>query len=121
MAIKVLVIDDSDMVRHFHSNILKSSGFDADGAIDGMDALEKAYATNYSIMLCDLNMPRMDGITFIKEYRKTGKETPIIIITTQEELENRKKGYESGANLYITKPVKPDDLILNIKMLLGIM
>lgn len=120
MSIKVLVIDDSDMVRHFHSNILKSSGFDAEGAIDGMDALEKAYANNYSLMLCDLNMPRMDGITFIQEYRKTGKETPIIIITTQEELENRQKGYESGANLYITKPVKPDDLILNIKMLLGI-
>lgn len=121
MAIKVLVIDDSDMVRHFHSNILKSAGFEADGAIDGMDALEKSMKTNYSLMLCDLNMPRMDGITFIKEFRKTGKETPIIIITTQEETENRKMGYESGANLYITKPVKPDDLIMNIKMLLGIL
>jgi len=121
MAIKVLVIDDSDMVRHFHSNILKSAGFDAEGAIDGMDALEKSLKTSYSIMLCDLNMPRMDGITFIKEYRKSGKETPIIIITTQEEAENRKKGFASGANLYITKPVKPDDLIMNMKMLLGIM
>ncbi|WP_022849677.1 response regulator transcription factor [Limisalsivibrio acetivorans] len=120
MAFKVLIIDDSDMVRHFHANILKSAGFDADQAIDGMDALEKTTQNSYSLLLCDLNMPRMDGVTFIKEFRKTGKETPVIIITTQEEAENRKLGYTSGANLYITKPVKPDELIINIKMLLGI-
>ncbi len=120
MAFKVLIVDDSDMVRHFHANILKSAGFDTEQAIDGMDALEKSVKNSFSLILCDLNMPRMDGITFIKELRKTGKETPVIIITTQEEAENRRKGYMSGANLYITKPVKPEELIINIKMLLGI-
>jgi two-component system chemotaxis response regulator CheY len=120
MAFRVLIVDDSDMVRHFHANILKSAGFETDHAIDGMDALEKAMRTNYALILCDLNMPRMDGMTFIKELRKTGRETPVIIITTQEESDNRKKGYMSGANLYITKPVKPEELIINIKMLLGI-
>lgn len=120
MPLKILVVDDSDMVRHFHSNILKAAGFETDNAIDGMDALEKTEKSSCSLILCDLNMPRMDGITFIRELRKNGKETPVIIITTQEEVENRKKGYEAGANLYIVKPVKPDALILNIKMLLGL-
>ena len=121
MKIKILIVDDSDLVRQFHSNILRASGFDTDTAIDGMDALEKALANKYSLIITDLNMPRMDGLTFIKELRKTGNETPVIIITTQEENENRIAGLKAGANLYIVKPVKPQDLITNVKMLLGIL
>ncbi|MGA1846613.1 response regulator transcription factor [Deferribacter abyssi] len=121
MKLKILVVDDSDLVRHFHSNILKASGFDTDTAVDGMDALEKALANNYSLILSDLNMPKMDGLTFIKELRKAGNETPVVIITTQEENENRIAGLKAGANLYIVKPVKPQDLITNVKMLLGIL
>ncbi|HDI78205.1 MAG TPA: response regulator [Desulfobacteraceae bacterium] len=116
---KVLVVDDSPVVRSFHMNILKAAGFQADGASDGIEALEKALSHDYDLILCDINMPNMDGITFIKKYREEEKETPIIIITTQEENIHRKKGYEAGVNLYIVKPVKPSTLTLHIKMLLG--
>jgi two-component system chemotaxis response regulator CheY len=116
---KVLVVDDSRVVRSYHGNILKSAGFQVDGAADGVEALEKALSEEYDIILCDINMPRMDGLTFIKKYRELDKETPIIIITTQEEAINRQKGYEAGANLYIVKPVKPQTLITHVKMLLG--
>ncbi len=116
---KILVVDDSPVVRSFHINILKTAGFQADGACDGVDALEKALTTDYDLILCDINMPNMDGLTFIRKYREEEKETPIIIITTQEEHINRQKGYEAGANLYIVKPVKPSTLTLHIKMLLG--
>jgi len=120
MGFRILVVDDSSLVRNFHSNILQSAGFEADTAIDGMDALEKAMQRNYSLIVTDINMPRMDGITFIEELRKLKNEVPVIVLTTQSEPENRKKALQAGANLYIVKPVKPEQLILNIKMLLGI-
>lgn len=116
---KILVVDDSPVARNFHINILKTSGFGADGAGDGIEALEKALSKLYDLILCDVNMPNMDGLTFIEKYRREEKETPVIVISTQEEAIHKKKGYDSGANLYLVKPVKPDDLVLHIKMLIG--
>jgi len=116
---RVLIVDDSQVVRSFHGNILKSAGFYVEGASDGVEALEMALSRKYDIILCDINMPNMDGLTFVKRYREQERETPIIIITTQEENINRQKGYEAGADLYVVKPVKPNSLITHVKMLLG--
>lgn len=116
----VLVVDDSTVVRNFHMNILKKSGFKTDGAENGVDALEKSLRDNFDLIICDINMPTMDGITFIERYREQVEEdTPIIILTTQEEEINRQKAYASGASLFLAKPVKPDSLLLHIKLLLG--
>lgn len=116
----ILVVDDSPVVRSFHMNILKTAGFTADGASDGLDALEKALAKHYDLILCDINMPNMDGLTFIRKYREEERETPIIIITTQEESIHRRKGFEVGANIYVVKPAKPQKLVMHISMMLGI-
>lgn len=117
---KVLVVDDSPVVRSFHMNILKIEGFMADGASDGIEALEKVLNHRYDLILCDINMPNMDGLTFIKEYREQEPDgPPVIILTTQEEEIHRQKGYASGANLYLVKPVAPNKLILHIKLLMG--
>jgi len=116
---KVLIVDDSEVVRNFHGSILKSAGFSVETAIDGADALEKSLRKDFDIILTDLNMPNMDGLTFVRKYREENKDTPIIIITTQEEALHRIKGYEVGANLYIIKPVKPKALVLHIKMISG--
>jgi len=116
---KVLVVDDSPVVRNFHMSVLKKEGFFVDGASDGAEALEKALTEHFDLILCDINMANMDGLTFIQKYREEEKETPIIIISTQEDEFNKQKGFESGANFYLTKPVKPEKLILNISMLLN--
>jgi len=116
---KILVVDDSPVVRNFHTNILKVSGFNADGACDGAEALEKSLAYPYDLILCDINMPIMDGITFIRRFREQNEKSPIIILTTQEEEIHRKKGYEAGANLYFVKPIRPKSLIMHIKILVG--
>jgi len=116
---KVLIVDDSEVVRNFHGSILKSAGFSVETAIDGADALEKSLRKDFDVILTDLNMPNMDGLTFVRKYREENKDTPIIIITTQEEAIHRIKGYEVGANLYITKPVKPKALVLHVKMISG--
>jgi two-component system, chemotaxis family, chemotaxis protein CheY len=118
---KVLVVDDSPVVRSFHMNILKMSGYAADGAGDGVEGLERSLKTAYDLILCDINMPNMDGLTFIQLYREQDEQmTPIIILTTQEEEIHRLQGYEAGANLYLIKPVNPGNLILHMQLLMGV-
>ncbi len=117
---KVLVVDDSPVVRSFHINILKMSGYLAEGACDGLDALERSLQTGYDLILCDINMPKMDGLTFIRQYREQDEHnTPIIILTTQEEEIHRLQGYKAGANLYLVKPIKPANLVMHMRLLMG--
>ncbi len=116
---KILVVDDSPVARSFHINILKTSGYQAEGAADGIEALEKSLSKSFDLILCDINMPNMDGLTFIEKYRNEERETPVIVISTQEESIHKQKGYDSGANLYLVKPVIPEDLVMHIRMLIG--
>ena len=82
---KVLVVDDSSFVRTYHKSILQQGNYLSEAASNGAEALEKSLSIDYDLILCDINMLIMDGITFIQKYRKSGKETPIIIITSIEE------------------------------------
>lgn len=116
---RILVVDDSQVARNYHINILNSQGFITEAAADGEEALMKAITGRYDLILCDLNMPTMDGLTFIKKFRKEDEETPIIIATTQEEASDRKTGFQAGCNLYITKPISPRELSAKIMMLTG--
>ena len=116
---KILIVDDSSLVRSYHTSILKTANYLSEIAINGAEALEKALLFDFDLILCDINMAVMDGITFIQKYRKAGKETPIIIITTLEESRQKEIGFQAGANVYVAKPAEPDFLIENIKMLLG--
>jgi len=123
MAGKVLIVDDSEMVRNFHSYIVKSLGLEIITAVDGADALEKIYGSDNELLVCitDINMPHMDGYTLIERLRDdpTYEDMPIIIVSTEDEMKDKQRGFEAGANLYLIKPTEPDDLLLNIKMLLG--
>ena len=119
--IKVLIVDDSNMTRNYHAYILRSAGFKIGEASDGYEALEKLLTDEYDIVLSDINMPRMDGITFIKTVREQAdekiREIPIIIISTEDEAEDKRKGFEAGCDFYIVKPVNPEKLVKSIEML----
>lgn len=116
---KVLVVDDSKTVRQYHKEILKQKGYEADEAENGMEALEKALVENYKLFLVDINMPVMDGYSFVKELRakENYRFTPVIMISTEAEDHDRISAYKNGANLYFTKPVKPDDLVTSVDIL----
>ncbi len=116
--IKVLIVDDSKMTRNFHAYILRSAGFNLQEAEDGYDALEKLLTGDFDIILTDINMPRMDGYTLIKNIREMEdyKDIPIIIISTEDEASDKQKGFEAGADFYIVKPVNPQKLLESIKM-----
>ena len=121
---KVLIVDDSEMIRNFHSYIIKTMGLEIITAVDGADALEKIYSSNQELLGCitDINMPNMDGYTFIERLREDPQyeDIPIIIISTEDEFKDRERGFEAGANVYIVKPTDPDVLLENIRMLLGV-
>lgn len=116
---KVLVVDDSKTVRQYHREILKQKGYDVCEAENGMEALEKSLVNEYELFLVDINMPVMDGYSFVKELRgeESYRFTPVIMISTEAEDHDRISAYKNGANLYFTKPVKPDDLVGSVDIL----
>lgn len=121
MANKILVIDDSPIVRNLHTVMLKSAGYEVDKAENGYEALEKAMNEDFDLMVVDINMPKMDGYQFCREIRASErhKDTPLLIVSTESEAEDKMKGFKAGANLYLIKPVKAEVLIENVKMLLA--
>lgn len=115
----VMVVDDSKTVRKYHGSILKSMGIEVIEAENGMEALEKSLSSNVDLYLVDVNMPIMDGYSFVTDLRKQDnyKNVPVIMITTQAKEEDKLSAYKVGANLFETKPIKPDQLQEYIKIL----
>lgn len=118
----ILVVDDSKTVRNLVAFILKSEGFKVTTAENGLDGLEKLYSMEVvDLIISDVNMPRMDGFTFIKAVREQDayKDVPIIILSTEGQEKDIQTGMSFGANLYMVKPAQPEKMVRNIKMLLG--
>ena len=118
----IMVVDDSKTIRNLVAFVLKSEGFKVSTAEDGLDAIEKLYSLEpVDLIVSDVNMPRMDGFTFIAQVREQDiyKDIPIIILSTEGEERDIQKGIQLGANLYMVKPAQPEKMVRNIKMLLG--
>ena len=118
MAKKILIVDDSLTVRMYHRQILEKEGYECDEAENGMEALEKAQLKEYDLYIVDINMPVLDGYSFVKRLREgEGHLAPVIMVSTESETKDMDLAYESGASMYLIKPARPDDLILNANML----
>ena len=117
----ILAVDDSVSMRQMVSFTLKGAGFDVIEAVDGMDALGKAKGKSIDLVLTDVNMPRMDGISLIKELRAQPnfKFTPILMLTTESGVDKKTEGKNAGATGWIVKPFNPDQLLATIKKVLG--
>jgi len=118
----IMVVDDSKTIRNLLAFVIKSEGFKVTAAEDGLDALEKLYSMGtVDLIVSDVNMPRMDGFTFIKTLREQDayKDVPVIVLSTEGKEQDIATGMSLGANLYMVKPAEPAKMIRNIKMLLG--
>lgn len=117
---KILIVDDSEFVRNYHSYILEQAEFQVITAVDGSDGLEKLYTNHCDLVFTDINMSNMDGYEFIRRVRAHGEynSLPIIIVSTESEAKDKTKGFEAGANLYIVKPSSPEMMVENIRMIL---
>jgi two-component system, chemotaxis family, chemotaxis protein CheY len=121
MAKTIMTVDDSSSVRQMVSLTLKGAGYEVVESVDGKDALNKLNAYTVDMVLTDLNMPNMDGITLIEELRKLAqyKFTPIIMLTTESQGNRKLEGKQAGATGWIVKPFKPHQLLGVIKKVLG--
>ncbi len=108
----VLVVDDALTIRSYHKTLLEDIGFEVLEAENGMEALEKAVERSISLCLVDVNMPLMDGFTFVSRLRQDDRNSdcPVIMITTESRTIEEDRGYQAGANLYLVKPAEPDHL-----------
>ena len=117
---KVLLIDDSKTMRNIQRSILTQLGYEQiEEAVDGVDALEKVASFDPELILLDWNMPNMDGITFIKEYRGSGAKIPVIMVTTEAEKSRVVEAIKAGVNNYVVKPFTPSVLGERIQETLG--
>ncbi len=117
---KILVVDDSKSMRNIERSILTQLGYtDLEEACDGRDALEKLTAFTPDLILVDWNMPNMNGLEFVKAFRRTGAATPVIMVTTESERSRVVEAIKAGVNNYVVKPFTPDILRERISETLG--
>lgn len=121
MGKKIMTVDDSSSVRQMVGLTLKGAGYEVVEAVDGKDALTKLKASPVDMVVTDLNMPNMDGITLIKELRALPnfKFIPIVMLTTESQAGRKQEGKTAGATGWIVKPFKPPQLLEVIKKVLG--
>lgn len=121
MAVKILAVDDSASMRQMVTFTLKGAGYEVEEAADGKQALDKAKGNKFNLVISDVNMPVMDGITLIKELRAMGdyKFTPILMLTTESTADKKQEGKAAGATGWIVKPFNPDQLLATIKKVVG--
>lgn len=120
MAKTVMVVDDSSSVRQVVSIALKSAGYDVIEACDGKDALAKLNGQKIHLMISDVNMPNMDGITLVKEVKKLAsyKFTPIIMLTTESQEAKKLEGQAAGAKAWVVKPFQPAQMLAAVSKLI---
>jgi two-component system chemotaxis response regulator CheY len=119
---RILVVDDSSLVRLYYRNALEAAGFNVEQAINGIEAMEKVLAHTFDLVIVDVNMPRMDGLSFMRALRRGTPEVatiPALIISTESGQQDIDDSRIAGANFYLVKPVSDIDLIRHVAALTG--
>lgn len=121
MAASILAVDDSASMRQMVSFTLKGAGYEVIEAADGVEALRLAKGKPVNLVITDVNMPNMDGISLIKELRALPayRFTPLLMLTTESGAEKKQQGKAAGATGWIVKPFNPDQLLNTVKKVLG--
>ncbi|MFE9031618.1 response regulator transcription factor [Streptomyces iakyrus] len=115
---RILIVDDEPAVREALQRSLAFEGYGTEVAVDGADALEKAAAYRPDLVVLDIQMPRMDGLTAARRIRATGDTTPILMLTARDTVGDRVTGLDAGADDYLVKPFELDELFARIRALL---
>lgn len=113
MAKTIMIVDDSASMRRVVGIALKGAGYEVIEGCDGKDALSKLTGQKVHMIISDVNMPVMDGITFLKSVKQMAayKFTPVIMLTTESEESRKREGQAAGARAWVVKPFQPEQLI----------
>ncbi|MBI1912717.1 MAG: response regulator [Deltaproteobacteria bacterium] len=119
MAKTIMVVDDSASIRQVVNITLKKAGYDVIEACDGKDALGKL-GGKINLVVCDVNMPNMDGITFLKNFKADPnyKFTPVVMLTTESQEAKKQEGKAAGAKAWVVKPFKPEQMLEAVSKLI---
>jgi two-component system chemotaxis response regulator CheY len=120
MAKTILFVEDSASVRQVMQSTLTREGYDVILACDGRDALTKLDGSKIHLIISDVNMPNMDGLTFVKAAKKLPayKFTPIIMLTTETQREKVEEGKAAGVKAWVVKPFQPPQLLAAVAQLI---
>ena len=114
---RILIAEDEKDLREVTVKRLKAEGFGADGCGDGKEVLEYLEAADYSLVILDIMMPRMDGLTALKKIRQMGNPVPVLLLTAKDAVADRVAGLDTGADDYLTKPYAFEELLARIRAL----
>ncbi len=119
MSKRVLIVDDEEVIRKFVKIHLGKLGYEVTEAEDGQKALEKIVGGKFDLIICDVMMPNKNGWEVVKEVKSNPEisEIPIILLTAKNDDADMFKGYELGANYYMTKPFTKDQLLYGMKLM----
>jgi two-component system, chemotaxis family, chemotaxis protein CheY len=120
---RVLVVDDSSLVRLYYRSALEQAGFEVEQAINGIEAMERALSQPFDLVIVDVNMPRMDGLTFLRALRRSAADVavlPVLMISTESETQDVAAARVAGANFYLVKPVAEAELVRRVCILTGV-
>lgn len=120
MAKTIMIVDDSASVRQVVTIALRGAGYDVIEGMDGADALSKLTGQKVHLIISDVNMPNMDGITFVTEVKKMAayKFTPIIMLTTESQEGKKLQGQAAGAKAWVVKPFQPPQMLAAVSKLI---
>jgi two-component system, chemotaxis family, chemotaxis protein CheY len=122
LRMRILIVDDSSLVRLYYRDALEKAGYDVEQAINGIEAMEKVLAQAFDLVIVDVNMPRMDGISFLRALRRSTPDVarlPALMITTEAGAQDIEHARAAGANFYLVKPVSEADLLRHAAVLTG--
>ncbi|CAM3196969.1 response regulator receiver protein [Ectopseudomonas mendocina] len=120
MAKTILIVDDSASIRQVVGMTLKGAGYDVLEGVDGKDALTKLDGRKVHLIISDVNMPNMDGITFLKNVKQLPayKFTPVIMLTTEAGDNKKAEGQAAGAKAWVVKPFQPAQMLTAVSKLI---
>jgi two-component system chemotaxis response regulator CheY len=120
---RILVVDDANLVRLYYRQILEETGFEVEEALNGIEALERLLASPADAVIVDINMPLMDGVTFLSALRRQAlplSSIPTLVTSTESKGADIEAARVAGANFYSAKPVGREDLARTMAMFCGV-
>lgn len=115
---RILVVEDEKKVASFLEQGLREDGYSVDVAHDGVDGAMKAHVYDYDLLILDVMLPGQSGYEIVHEVRKTGRTVPILMLTARDATDDVIRGLDVGADDYLTKPFKFDELLARVRALL---
>ena len=116
--LKILIAEDDGELRQLFSHVLTKNGYAVRGVSDGQEALDAMQGDYFDLIISDIMMPRVDGYELVSRLRSAGNQTPVLMITARDAFDDMQRGFLSGTDDYMVKPVNVNEMVLRVSALL---